>query len=137
MSLVEEKHAFSKRLKESLRRADVDARSSARVARDFNLRYPGDPVSTQAVRKWLAGKSLPSQDKMRALALWLEVPAHWLYFGEPDHKEGRPHTGARQDAASYKAELNWAAKKFDLLNEPHKKMVVEMVHALLRLEGKQ
>jgi hypothetical protein len=36
-----------------------------------------------------------------------------------------------------KSEIAWVAKKFDLLNDPHKKMVVEMVHALLRLEGKQ
>ena len=137
MSLADEKHAFAKRLKDSLRKVEVDARSSTRVAREFNLRYPGDPISTQAVRKWLEGDSLPSQDKLRALALWLDVPAQWLRFGEFERGADRPHTAARQDAASYKAEIAWVAKKFDLLNDPHKKMVVEMVHALLRLEGKQ
>ena len=78
MSLADEKHAFAKRLKDGLRKVEVDPRSSTRVAREFNLRYPGDPISTQAVRKWLEGESLPSQDKLRALALWLDVPAQWL-----------------------------------------------------------
>ena len=83
MSLAEEKNAFSRRLKESLRKAGVDHKSSTRVAREFNLRYPGQPVSSQAVRKWLEAASLPSQDKLRSLASWLDVPAQWLRFGDP------------------------------------------------------
>jgi hypothetical protein len=31
----------------------------------------------------------------------------------------------------------WVMKKLELLDEPHKKMALEMVRALLRLEGKQ
>jgi transcriptional regulator with XRE-family HTH domain len=133
-SLSDEKHAFAKRLKDCLRKANVNPRSSTRVAREFNLRYPGDPITMQAVRKWLEAEAMPSQDKLRALAQWLDVPAQWLRFGEP--VRGAPST-ARQDAAPYKSEIAWVAKKFDVLNDPHKKMVVEMVHALLRLEGKQ
>lgn len=132
MSLAEEKNAFSRRLKESLRKAGVDHKSSTRVAREFNLRYPGQPVSSQAVRKWLEAASLPSQDKLRSLASWLDVPAQWLRFGDPD----RGHA-ARQDAAAYKAEIAWVGRKFEALNDPHKKTVVEIVLALLRLEGKQ
>ena len=132
MSLADEKNAFSKRLRDSLRKAGVDHRSSTRVAREFNLRYPGDPVSSQAVRKWLEAASLPSQDKLRALATWLDVPAQWLRFGDPD----RGHA-AKQETAAYKAELAWIGRKFESLNEPHKKMVIEVVLALLRLEGKQ
>ena len=132
MSLAAEKQAFSKRLRESLRKANVDSKSSTIVAREFNLRYPGDPVTSQAVRKWLGGESLPSQDKLRSLAIWLEVPAPWLRFGEPE----RPYS-ARQEPPIYKTEIAWSAKKFDALNDAHKKMVVEVVHALLRLEGKQ
>ena len=135
MSLADEKSAFAKRLKESLRKADVDPRSSTRVAREFNLRYPGDPISTQAVRKWLEAESLPSQDKLRAIALWLDVSAQWLRFGDSERKDDRP--SARQETGPYKSEINWSPKKFEALNDVHKKMVVEMVHALLRLEGKQ
>ena len=137
MTLADEKQGFSKLLKEAMRRARVDAGSPTRIAREFNLRYHGDPVTTQAVRKWLAGKALPSQDKIRTLALWLDVPPQWLRFGEAERKEDRAHMTAKQDAAPYKIEPGWVTKKFELLNDPHKKMVLEIVHALLRLEGKQ
>jgi len=136
VSLDYEKSAFAKRLRESLKRARVDAGSSTHVAREFNLRYSGDPVSSQAVRKWLAGDSLPSQDKLRTLAMWLDVPAPWLRFGEPERRESAALT-ARQESGPYKAQITWSPKKFDALNHAHKRMVVEMVHALLRLEGKQ
>jgi hypothetical protein len=55
MTLADEKQGFGKRLKEAMRKARVDAGSPTRIAREFNLRYHGDPVTTQAVRKWLAG----------------------------------------------------------------------------------
>lgn len=137
MTLTDEKEAFTKRLKEALRKAGVDAASFARIAREFNLRYGGDPVSTQAVRKWLTGGALPSQDKIRALAMWLDVGVHWLRFGEAERKQDRAQAGTRQDSASYKADPVWVARKFDSLEDSHKRIVLEIVHALLRLEGKQ
>lgn len=137
MTLSDEKQDFSKRLKEALRRSRVDAASPTRIAREFNLRYHGDPVTTQAVRKWLSGQSLPSQDKIRALAGWLDVPAQWLRFGETERKEERSGIAARQETPAYRTDQAWVGKKFEQLNEPHKKMIVEMVLALLRLEGKQ
>ena len=112
-------------------------RNATGVAREFNLRYQGAPVTAQAARKWLEGRALPSQDKIRALALWLDVSPHWLRFGEPEGKSSRTQAPLRQEAAAYRLEHGWPDKKFDLLNEAHKRMVVEMVIALLRLEGKQ
>jgi hypothetical protein len=137
MALSDEKQAFTKRLKEALRKAGVDSASFARVAREFNLRYGGDPVSTQAVRKWLTGGALPSQDKIRALAMWLDVGVHWLRFGDAERKQDRSQAGTRQDSPSYKAEPLWVARKFESLDDAHKRIVLEIVHALLRLEGKQ
>jgi hypothetical protein len=137
MTLAEEKQAFSRRLKEAMRRARVDASSPTRIAREFNLRYHGDPVSTQAVRKWLSGKALPAQDKVRALGLWLDVSAHWLRFGEGERRDERPGSGARQEPSAYRLDHASIARKFDLLNDAHKRVVLEIVHALLRLEGKQ
>lgn len=116
-------------------RVDVD--SPTRIAREFNLRYHGNPVSTQAVRKWLMGRALPSQDKIRALALWLDVSANWLRFGEGERKEERQGLAARQETGGYRLDHGWAGKKFEQLNDAHKRMVLEIVHALLRLEGKQ
>lgn len=137
MTLADEKQGFSKRLREAIRKARIDMSSPTLIAREFNLRYHGDPVSTQAVRKWLSGKALPSQDKIRALGLWLEVSVHWLRFGEVDRKEERQPLATRQETGAYRLEHGWPSRKFDLLNDTHKRMVVEMVHALLRLEGKQ
>jgi transcriptional regulator with XRE-family HTH domain len=137
MTMAEERQAFSRRLREAMRRARVDPSSPTRVAREFNLRYDGDPVSTQSVRKWLTGRALPEQDKVRALALWLNVPVQWLRFGESERKDEAGALPARQDTAGYRIEPAWPAKKFELLNEAHKRVVLEIIHALLRLEGKR
>jgi transcriptional regulator with XRE-family HTH domain len=135
MTIADEKLSFSKRLKEAMRRARSESESPTKIAREFNLRFDGDPVTAQAVRKWLDGRALPSQDKVRALASWLEVSPQWLRFGGEDRKDG--HALARQETASYNVDHAWVAKKFELLGDQHKKMVLEMVRALLRLEGKQ
>lgn len=137
MTLADEKQGFSRRLKEAMRKARIDISSPTLIAREFNLRYQGDPVSTQAVRKWMSGKALPSQDKIRALGLWLDVSAHWLRFGEADRKEERQSMTARQETGSYRLDAGWPSRKFEMLGDAHKRMVLEIVHALLRLEGKQ
>lgn len=121
-----------------MRRTKVDARGPTGIAREFNLRHQGAPVTAQAVRKWLLGESLPSQDKIRTLASWLEISPHWLRFGEAEPRAaGRQHAPLRQETAAYQVNAGWLAAKFDALSEPHKKMVMEVVLALLRLEGKR
>jgi hypothetical protein len=131
--LPNEKQGFSKRLRDSLKRAGVRHGGPSGIAREFNLRYEGTPITPQAVRKWLAGQSLPSQDKMRALALWLETSPQWLRFGEGEGSAPR----VRQDPAAYRVEGGWVAKKYEAMNDSHKKMIVELILALLRLEGKR
>jgi len=132
MTVAEEKQAFSKRLKEAMRKARVEA-GPTRFAREFNLRHHGEPVTAQTARKWLYGGALPTQDKLRTLAQWLEVSLQWLRYGEAE----RSHAAARQDGATYAVDSAWLGRKFDSLSEPHKKMVLEITRALLRLEGKQ
>ena len=132
MTIAEEKGNFSRRLKEAMRKARLDA-GPTRFAREFNLRHHGEPVTAQTARKWLYGGALPTQDKLRTLAQWLEVSPHWLRYGEPV----RAHTTAKQDTATYAVDSAWLEKKFDSLSEPHRKMVLEITRALLRLEGKQ
>jgi transcriptional regulator with XRE-family HTH domain len=136
MALAHEKQEFSKRLRDSLKRAQVQARGAAAVAREFNLRYDGTPVTAQAARKWLTGTALPSQDKLRALCLWLEVSPHWLRFGD-EAGQSKTSSVLRQTAATYRVDANWLSRKYDALNDPHKRMVVELLLALLRLEGKR
>jgi hypothetical protein len=138
MTLADEKQGFSRRLKEAMRRAQIGSRGATYLAREFNLRYHGDPVTAQAVRKWLVGTALPSQDKIRALARWLEVSVQWLRFGDVDRREERAAGHVlKQDAAGYRADAAWPQKKFELLSDAHQSLVLEVIHALLRLEGKQ
>lgn len=137
MPLGDEKQGFTRRLKESLKRAGLGARGATALAREFNLRYHGDPVTAQAVRKWLEGSALPSQDKVRTLARWLDVSAQWLRFGEGERRDERGAQVLKQEAAAYRVEPTWPTRKFDALNDTHKAMVMEIIAALLRLEGKQ
>lgn len=134
MALNDEKQAFSKRLRDSLKRVQGSAGGPAAVAREFNLRYDGTPVSVQAVRKWVSGEALPSQDKVRALALWLDVSPHWLRYGESDSASGRT---LRQETGTYRADAGWISRQYEALNDAHKKMISELVVALLRLENKR
>ena len=135
MALNDEKQGFSRRLRESLKRAGAEAGGAAALAREFNLRYDGTPVTVQAVRKWISGDALPSQDKMRSLALWLEVSPQWLRYGEGDTPPAA--RALRQEPAAYRADPAWLARKYEGLNDAHKKMIVELTIALLRLEGKR
>lgn len=134
MASSEEKKGFTKRLTEALRRAGLHDAGPSRIAREFNLRYHGNPVTTQAARKWLGGLAVPSQDKIRVLAEWLDVAPQWLRFGEGVREERHL---TRQESSLYRADYPMLLRKFDLLNDTHRKMVFEMVLALLRLEGKQ
>ena len=78
---MKDSKAFGERLKDSLLRAGYELRPSV-VEREFNQRYWGTPVTVQAVRKWLAGDVIPTQDKLQTLAEWLQIDPHWLRFGE-------------------------------------------------------
>ncbi len=134
MALIDEKQSFSRRLRDSLRRVHAAAAGPAAIAREFNLRYDGTPVSVQAVRKWISGEALPSQDKIRALALWLDVSPHWLRYGDSDAAGGRT---VRQETGTYRADPAWISKQYEALNDAHKKMIAELLIALLRLESKR
>jgi transcriptional regulator with XRE-family HTH domain len=81
---MDEQFNFSKRLKTAMQGAGYTARASV-LEREFNLRYWGKSVTLQAVRRWLNGEAVPTQDKLKTLAEWLDVDPHWLRFGERLH----------------------------------------------------
>jgi hypothetical protein len=62
------------------------------------------------------------------------VSPQWLRYGDG---ETAPARALRQEAAAYRADPAWVSKKYEALNDSHKKMVAELVVALLRLEGKR
>lgn len=133
MSLMNEKEAFGKRLTRLLNDAGVGIASPTLVAREFNRRYPGKSVTTQAVRKWLNGEAIPAGDKIRALAKWLKASPHWLHYGE--NEKSAVTLKVEEERGIYGEDaLITLPEDFQRLAPRHKTMVCEIVHALLRVE---
>lgn len=142
MNPVEERHAFSERLRAALDDAGWRSIGATALAREFNARAEGAPVTAHAARKWLLGDAIPAQDNLQELARWLEVPAHWLRFGEgsaftpagahPPLKTSEP------SASPYVAER--AAKlaaDFARLDAEQQAVVEELVAVLLKKKKKK
>ncbi|EGI76636.1 hypothetical protein [Hylemonella gracilis] len=75
-----EAQAFASRLRQALAAAGIKV-SPTVVANEFNLRYWGRSITPHTARNWLLGVSIPMQDKLRALADWLQVSPDELRFG--------------------------------------------------------
>lgn len=78
---MDEKAAFSTRLKKAMTAAGYEARPAV-LEKQFNSRYWGKSLSFQAVSRWLSGQAIPSQEKLQVLAEWLAVEPQELRFGE-------------------------------------------------------
>lgn len=75
-----EKLGFAQRLRTAMEQAGHTPRAAV-LEREFNTRYWGRSITLQAVRRWLRGEAIPSQDKLQVLAEWLKVEPHELRFG--------------------------------------------------------
>lgn len=134
MSIVIEKAAFSRRLKAALARFDPPGRTGvAWLAREFNQRYGGKPISIHAARKWLLGESIPSHDKLLTLAGWLRVSAEWLLYGAG---EMTATSAVQQNVAHYAVVDVDLLREVNSLNQEHRRIVREMVAVLARIEGR-
>jgi len=78
---MDEKAAFAARLRQAMIDAGFEPRTTV-LEKGFNSHYWGRSVTFQAVHRWLNGQSIPSQDKLQALARWLNIEPHVLRFGE-------------------------------------------------------
>jgi len=78
---MDEKTEFSQRLRQAMESNGYPIRPII-LEREFNTRYWGRPITVQAVRRWLRGEAIPSQEKLQVLADWLKVEPHVLRFGE-------------------------------------------------------
>lgn len=118
-------------MKEALRRVGDDGSSPTRLAREFNRRYPGAPVTLHATRKWLNGEALPSQDKLCVLAGWLGMEPGWLRFGEA----GVGGSAAYQVRESFGPAVDFdLAREIGALSPVHQDAVRALVRALKRGE---
>ncbi|MCC7309705.1 MAG: helix-turn-helix transcriptional regulator [Sulfuritalea sp.] len=78
---MDEKAEFSQRLRRAMEQGGYPVRPIV-LEREFNTRYWGRAVTVQAVRRWLRGEAIPSQEKLQVIAEWLKVEPHALRFGE-------------------------------------------------------
>ena len=120
-----EAKTFSERFRKALAAAGIP-QSPTVVAHEFNLRYWGKSVSLYAVRNWLLGQSMPTQDKLRALAQWLDVSPHELRFG--------PEAGVLtlvREADPYDAQMNPADRamlqRYMQLDARQRKLICDLV----------
>ena len=88
----------------------------------------GTPVTPHAVRKWLIGEAIPTQEKILVLAKWLNVSAAWLRFGDTVTEE-LPESAQDveiDETAIYREVLE--------LTKPSQRVVKNLVESLKQLE---
>jgi transcriptional regulator with XRE-family HTH domain len=129
-----EREGFSERLQQALRNADYSPDSPTQLAREFNIRFEGRPITVHAARKWLVGEAIPTQEKLRALAQWLGVPAEWLRFGDTElHATAEsPNMPSRFESADVKLIAD-----LQRLDEHHQALAREFIRLLVRLNRKK
>lgn len=125
-----ERESFSERLQQALRNADYSPDSPTQLAREFNIRFEGRPITVHAARKWLVGEAIPTQEKLRTLAQWLGVPAEWLRFGGTNGMGGGDamNAPARFESADVKLVAD-----LQRLDEHHQALAREFIRMLVRL----
>lgn len=128
-----EREGFSERLQQALRHAEYSPDSPTQLAREFNVRFEGRPITVHAARKWLVGEAIPTQEKLRTLAQWLGVPAEWLRFG------GGSMFGGQTPAALARFESSDVKLMADLqrLDEHHQALAREFIRLLVRMNRKK
>jgi transcriptional regulator with XRE-family HTH domain len=120
-----EQERFSDRLNQALAAANYRPAGASLIAREFNLRFPDMAVTVHAVRKWIKGEAIPTQDKLVALAQWLGVKADWLrYDGEVSPSESSPRQFSGEDLRML--------RDYQRLGSERKRIVDEIVQILLR-----
>jgi hypothetical protein len=125
-----EREGFSERLQLALRNADYSPESPTQLAREFNIRFEGRPITVHAARKWIVGEAIPTQEKLRTLAHWLGVPAEWLRFGgsESHTTVDTPGNPARFESADVKLIAD-----LQRLDEHDRAVAREFIRMLVRM----
>ncbi|ODU56719.1 MAG: hypothetical protein ABT02_19595 [Comamonadaceae bacterium SCN 68-20] len=127
---------FAQRLHQALQSQGKRA-SPAALEREFNLRYLGKPVTSHAVRKWLLGQSLPTQDKLQVLARWLDVDESWLRWGYGTNGAYAAHQAPGSARPSFRnapaltLEDASLLQDWSLLEPPHRRVVRAVIETLL------
>lgn len=123
---MNEKVEFSERLRDAMTRAGYALRPVV-LEREFNTRYWGRSVTLQAVRRWLRGEAIPSQDKLQVLANWLKVEPQVLRFGEAVRNSIALHKQRWDEGGGYLERETFDA--FLKLPAPQRKIIREVILA--------
>lgn len=126
---MSEAKLFSLRLQDSMTSAGYEVRPVV-LEREFNQRYWGKPVSVQAVRRWLYGEAVPTQDRLQILAEWLSIDPHWLRFGE--NLSGSVQQQRKRWDAKMTPRERQAIEIFMSLPAEKRKIVGEIIEALAK-----
>ncbi|HCY61414.1 MAG TPA: hypothetical protein DHV59_00935 [Oxalobacteraceae bacterium] len=102
------------------------------MAREFNIRFSGRPITVHAARKWLVGEAIPTQEKLRTLAQWLGVQAEWLRFGN-GQQEQRLSGAAGELAERFDSADVKLIADLQRLDEHHRTIAREIIRLLLRI----
>lgn len=126
---MDEKVEFSQRLQQAMSDAGYPLRPTI-LEREFNTRYWGRPITVQAVRRWLNGEAIPSQDKLQILAEWLKIEPQTLRFGADSIRSVREKKSRWEDAiAGPEREV---LEAFISLPAEQKKVAREVILALAK-----
>jgi transcriptional regulator with XRE-family HTH domain len=128
VKISNEREQFSQRLQKMLRQTHHSPDSPTELAREFNIRFAGPPITVHAARKWLVGEAIPTQEKLRMIAQWLGVPADWLRFGGAEAPGAQTDGGARFESADVKLIAD-----LQRLDEHYQVIAREMIRMLVRI----
>lgn len=122
---MNEKKEFSERLRAAMKAQNLEA-SGPVLERGFGLHWLGNkPVRRQTVWKWLNGQSIPTQDKIQALAKWLKLDPHQLRFGDHVQTHLRTEQKRWEEGAGYLEREAFEA--FLQLPAPQRKLIREVI----------
>jgi hypothetical protein len=126
VSAVKERAGFSARLEQAFRKAGIGTLSFTALAREFNSRHNEEPVTVHAVRKWMIGEAIPSQEKLVVLAHWLAINPQWLRYGVMPEQA--------QSVCGFDTEAHVLLQDFATLDAEGKNAVQALVAVLLKVK---
>jgi transcriptional regulator with XRE-family HTH domain len=129
MHKINEKAEFSERLRQQLASKGWQTNKPTWLAKQFNSRFEGSPVSVQTANNWLSGGAIPSQEKLRVLAAWLEINAEWLRYGDAEPYTVDDSDKAYQGVPHYG--LSDLPEKIEKLTPKQKRAIYDVVDSML------
>lgn len=132
MSAGVEREKFSARLTEALANANIP-RTVANMVAEYNHRAGASRVTPYAVRKWLSGEAIPTQEKIRILSNWLGVTSSWLRFGLEG--DARFQLNGADIPATSSADRS-LLDDFNRLAEDERGLVLDLIDAMAQMRRK-